>query len=269
MHRPSFCFVTSGSCLTRLKPLDAWGKKVILFNPDNPLPPHSNNRAESLRLISEVDLYLIWSVSLAAKIKKLGAKRSEFFPLAWDRDLHPPVYQNTGVQRGVLFIGGWEKSRELFLNKVAKRLPLKIYGPDYWRTRTNFNSHARDAWENTDVRGAEFSKAVCNFSININPLREQHIIDGVPDAVIMRTFEVPGCGGFLLSTRAQSALTLFTEDVEAVYFDCLDEFIDKAKYYMANDSARDKIRLRAHKKTARYFTYVENVKKLVSLIDSI
>jgi spore maturation protein CgeB len=136
----------------------------------------------------------------------------------------------------VLFVGGWDKEREEFLSQVASQVPLRIYGPDYWGKRTKPFSRARRCWQRTDLRLAHAARVIRESAVCLNLLRTQHIVDGKPDGLIMRHFEVPGSGGFLLSTRGGGATVLFPEGQTGEYFSSVAECIEKAKMYIADSS---------------------------------
>lgn len=252
--------------LTALRDLNI---RTAIFNPDNPLRPHYNSRPETLLTFREVDLYLIWSRSLAEKLSSDGAAKAKFLPLAWDESLHPYMFSQSDVDDRAVFIGGWDKDREIFLNKIAQQIPLSIFGPDYWGKRTNPTSFSRRNWQNKMLIGRDLACVTSRSAISISFLRSQHYIDGRPDAVIMRTFEIPGSGGFILSTRSDTASSIFQEGLEAVYFSTVEEFIDKAKYYLKNPQQRFAIQQRAHKKTADYYRFEHNVARIESMLREI
>jgi spore maturation protein CgeB len=61
------------------------------------------------------------------------------------------------------------------------------------------------------------------------------------DQYTRRVFEIPACKVFLLSERTAEMQSLYEEGGEAEYFDTPEEFLDKAKYYLKNDTARQRI----------------------------
>ena len=61
------------------------------------------------------------------------------------------------------------------------------------------------------------------------------------DDVNMRCFEVMGCGGFLLTDKIPSIQELFVDGVHCVLYDGLDDMVEKAKYYLEHEEAREKI----------------------------
>jgi spore maturation protein CgeB len=70
-----------------------------------------------------------------------------------------------------------------------------------------------------------------------------------------RNFEVPGCGGFLLTSRADDLESYYELDKEIVCFDGLDDLIEKIQYYLAHDDERAAIARRGYERTQRDHTY--------------
>jgi GR25 family glycosyltransferase involved in LPS biosynthesis len=58
------------------------------------------------------------------------------------------------------------------------------------------------------------------------------------DGHAMRSFEIPACGAFMLAERTDEHLELFEEGVHAAYCETPEELREKARYYIAHDSAR-------------------------------
>jgi spore maturation protein CgeB len=245
------------------------GVRIVVFHPDNPFPPHPSQRPETLPTAFESDLYLIWSERLVEELKNAGVKNPSFLPFAWDSEVFP--YQNNQVQGawpGVLFLGGWDKEREEFLEGVASYIPLRIFGPDYWGSRTLRSSRVRRCWQGSALHMTEAAKVIRESAVCLNILRSQHYINGIPDGLIMRHFEVPGSGGFLLSTRGGGATSLFRERETGEFFSDLKECVEKAKNYIANTSARLKLVNQAHDLIASQHQYTNRAREILHLLDS-
>ncbi|MGA8532330.1 MAG: glycosyltransferase, partial [Acidobacteriaceae bacterium] len=233
------------------------GIRVIMFYPDNPFPPHLNSMPETLPAARAADLCLIWSKRLVLRLRDAGVRRAEFLPFGWDSESFPwGEIQQEEFWPGVLFLGGWDREREIFLEQIAARIPVRIYGPDYWGKRTNPRGRVRQCWQGTDLRLADAAKVIRQSAVCVNILRTQHIIDGQPDAVIMRHFEVPGAGGLLLSTRDTTATSLFPEGETGEYFADLDECVAKANWFLQHESERESLIERAHSEVAAHHQYI-------------
>ena len=171
------------------------GVRIVFYYPDNPFPPHPSQRPEALPAARESDLYLIWSERLVEQLKNAGVRNPKFLPFAWDPEIFPfQAGHRQGTWPGVLFLGGWDKHREDFLEQLADRVPLRIYGPAYWGTRTRPRSRVRRCWQGFEARRDVAARLIRESAICLNVLRCQHVIDGKPDGLIMRHFEVPGAG---------------------------------------------------------------------------
>jgi spore maturation protein CgeB len=251
-----------------LHSLRSKGVRIALYYPDNPFPPHSCNRPETLPAARETDLYLIWSERLVKALKETGVSNPAFLPFAWDSEAFP--YQGSqpqGTWPGVIFLGGWDKEREEFLEQVASKIPLRIYGPDYWGTRTRARSRARQCWQGHDLRLDAAARVIRESAVCLNILRTQHVIDGMPDGLIMRHFEVPGSGGFLLSTRGGGATALFHEGESGEYFSSVSECVEKAQYYIGNQVARRRLADTAHSHVASEHQYTDRARQILQLLN--
>jgi spore maturation protein CgeB len=249
--------------------LQSAGIRCALYHADNPLPPHYANRPETLPVARLMDRYFVWSEKLVFSLKQRGVANACFMPFAWDEEVFPYDAPPEDIWQGVLFIGGWDEEREAFLNSIAEHVPLKIYGPSYWGERSKTNSRSRQCWMGSDLRGAEAAKLIRESAVCINILRTQHIIDGQPDGLIMRHFEVPGAGGFLLSTRSGGATRLFPEGETAEYFANTEECMAKIRHFLANPEQRKKIALAAHANVASLHTYEHRLRELVEWLQSL
>lgn len=261
IHNGSFVFPET---IVRLQSV---GVKVVVFHADNPFPPHYNNFPETLPVAKASDLYLIWSEQLVVKLREAGVKTPYFLPFAWDTEVFPYVPPSDDPWPGVLFVGGWDREREEFLNRIAEKYPLRIYGPGYWGSRTQKDSLARQCWMGGELTGSAAAKVIRESAISLNILRTQHIIDGAADGLIMRHFEVPGAGGFLLSTRSGGASRLFPDGESAGYFDGVEECISKIGYYLSNPAHRQEIAERAHRRVAEKHCYADRMREVMLLLD--
>lgn len=71
-----------------------------------------------------------------------------------------------------------------------------------------------------------------------------------------RNFEVPGCGGFLLTGRAENLDQYYENGKEIVSFDDKDDLIEKVRYYLKYESERAAIAQAGYERTMREHTYV-------------
>ncbi len=263
--RVSWIFVHNGEWLMpeTVQALQRLGKRVAIFHADNPFPPHYNNRPETLEAARQADLCLVWSEKLVEALKREGV-RAAFLAFGWDPEVFP--YQHDvpqGSWPGVVFIGGWDREREAFLDEVAAHVPLRIYGPEYWGTRARRHGRARNCWQGHALAMTAAARVIRKSAVCLNVLRTQHVIDGVPDGVIMRHFEVPGAGGFLVSMRSGVATDLFPDGERAVYFRSVDECIMVSRRYIDDAESRTHIVRQAHECVAVSHTYTQRAEEVI------
>lgn len=70
-----------------------------------------------------------------------------------------------------------------------------------------------------------------------------------------RNFEVPGCGGFVLTGRADNLDQYYESGKEVVFFDDRDDLIEKVRYYLTHESERAAIARAGYDRTMRDHTY--------------
>ena len=71
------------------------------------------------------------------------------------------------------------------------------------------------------------------------------------DEFVHKSFEIAGCGGFLLAERSEGHLQRFKEDEEAVFFSTFDELAAKIRRYLPDEAARDRIAKAGNLRAAR------------------
>jgi Flp pilus assembly protein TadD len=137
------------------------------------------------------------------------------------------------------FVGMNHGNRQEVIDRVhAAGLPLTVFG---------------HGWEH--YPRASFQDMVRIFArskINLN-LSNASVMTG--QQIKGRNFEVPGTRAFLLSGQADNLGDYFEEGKEVVTYATEDEMIEKARFYLANDSAREAIADAAYRRTLAEHTW--------------
>jgi spore maturation protein CgeB len=242
----------------------AIGIPVFLFHADNPFPPFIGHRPETMPTLREVDYVFLWSRELCERLRNEGISRVDYLPFGWDEAVFP-AGSDRGAGVDLLFIGGWDEERERVLEPLAQRFALQIWGPEYWGTRTGRRSPVRRCWQGRDARDQEASRLIRRAAITLNILRHQNL----PDGTNMRTFEVPGCGGFLLSTRSTGATAIYPEGEAGAYFASIEECVEQVERWLGDPSGRLAIAERAQRITAASERYLDRAKRIVKVLDDL
>ncbi len=86
------------------------------------------------------------------------------------------------------------------------------------------------------------------------------------DQIKGRNFEVPGCGGFLLTAKADDLESYYDVGKEVVCFDGIEDLVEKIKYYLANDRERQTVAGRGYERTLRDHTYAQRFQQIFRAI---
>lgn len=190
------------------------------------------------------------------------------------------VYQPTVINQDeprpdVTFVGGWSKPRGQIVEALKKGgVPVEVFGGGWPNARRasdeemvklfgiskislalnpspgflNKNSLGRLAYRRS------MDKIVPDFNLYYN-LRSW-LDRGIPQ-IKGRHFEIPACGGFLLTSPADDLENFFVPDKEMVLFHGIDDYVEKIKYYLAHDEEREAIAKAGYERTVRDHTYVK------------
>lgn len=198
------------------------------------------------RALPEYDwVFTTKSFGLADMREQLGVTRASLINFAFDPDLHRPIELPPADRRrfdcDVSYIGTWSPKKEGLLGAVVAARPnvhLKIWGEQWGRARTPGLSRAIMGHE---VIGEDFVRAICGSAINLSILSERRAGSSMGDQIANRTFTVPASGGFVLHERTPEVLRLFTEGVDIVCFDGVDELVARIDEYLGDAQRRREI----------------------------
>ena len=88
----------------------------------------------------------------------------------------------------------------------------------------------------------------------------------MPDQIKGRNFEIPGCGGFLLTGRADDLERYYRPGLEVACFDTPEDLVEKTIYYLEHDDERARIAERGYERTLREHTYVHRFAEIFGTI---
>lgn len=83
-----------------------------------------------------------------------------------------------------------------------------------------------------------------------------------PEQIKGRNFEVPGCGGFLLTTPAENLDDYYVEGKEIGCFASTHELAEKVIYYLQNEDERIRIAQAGYERTIKEHTYVHRFSEI-------
>ncbi len=107
--------------------------------------------------------------------------------------------------------------------------------------------HKRVLWRVWDAaqRAAVWSKAKADESLPM------------PRQIKGRVFEVPACGGFLLTQLAEDLSAYLTPGKDCATFSSVDELVDQVRYYLKHEAERRTIAQHGYQRTLAQHTYTQ------------
>lgn len=164
-----------------------------------------------------------------------------------------PAYVNLGMQKDidVSFVGQPHGDRRQVIDIMRRAgVNIQTFGTG-WDKRLSFDEV---------VRTFNISKINLNLN-NACDVRYKQIKG--------RNFEVPACGGFLLTGHAENLGEYYEIGKEIVTFDTTQDMIDKIRYYLAHDKEREDIARAGYERTMRdhtYFTRFDHIFTKIGLL---
>lgn len=204
--------------------------------PDAPFVIPGSGAVRLAEALGEYSAVFTFSRNLIPVFHQLGAGRVEWLPFAYDTEAHRA---NMSGPLGpssfpIAYLGSWGPIQERWLQPLAP-LGLRIFGGGWHHLPVG--SPLRRCCMNGEGMGARMATAIENSSVTFNLVRAEHGC-----AHSMKTFEIPACGGFMLTNWTAEQEMFFQDGKECVFFNTVEEMVDKASYFLAHESQREKIR---------------------------
>ena len=238
--QPDVVLVVKGAYISpdALRQIKASTRAVLInYATDDPFNPLVTTRSlvKSIRLY---DVYACTKRCIMCDIQRAGCKKVIFVPFGYKPSVHFPEKPVTAEEKqrfasDVVFVGGCDRDRVAYFERLVHELPdirLHLYG-GYWDRHPVLRRYHRGF-----ARGRDYRLALSSAKIAINLVRHAN-----RDGHVMRSFEIPACGAFMLAERTEEHLELFEEDREAAFFGSPEELVEKVRYYLIHDSERERI----------------------------
>jgi len=155
----------------------------------------------------------------------------------------------------------WEATRQYRLTCIRQIMPFAplIVGDDGWKELLADNSDWRH------LPGIDYYEDLPRFypqsKINFNCTSSQ-----MKGAVNQRIFDVPACGGFVLTDYRNQMEDLFDLETEVVVFHDPKEIPELIKKYLSDEKKRESITAAAQKHILAEHTYEHRLEQLISFM---
>jgi len=246
----------------------AWGCSIFFFHPEDFLYPSENSTPAFLQCIPSYDCIFTPTKVNVQEYLLRGARRAEYLPYGYDPEWHFPVKilpsECPAYCVDIAFVGKWTPERADFLEALAGRYKLAIWG-NMWE-HVEEKSPLRKFLRFRYAIGDEMRKVYSGASIALTfvmrpPQRQLHV---------MRTFEIPACGALQLSERTEEQTIFFEEGKEIVCYDSKEEFLEKVEYLLKNDQERNEIARSGLKRVVEsHYTYEARMQEVISVYEDL
>jgi spore maturation protein CgeB len=235
-----------------LERLRAMGIATVSYMIDNPFGPrHDPGWRLYMKGIQYYDLHVVQRDANIADYKSRGARDVLKIQTAYEPTIHfpPPLtWSDADRDREVSFIGTPYDNRGEFLTSLWRdyAIPVTISGTErYWRKALPADAFAA-LFRDGELLAKDYREGIWRSKINLSFLTHSN-----RDEFAHKSFEIAGCGSFLLAERSPGHSRRFREDEEAVFFSSVEECAAKIRRYLPDGPARSRIATAARSRAER------------------
>jgi spore maturation protein CgeB len=199
--------------------------------------------------------------------------------------LYKPVSQNILSQYNITFVGKNFGKREKYIKFLSHHgLAVKAFGSGWEAGRlgqekmiecfsnSKINLNFSETYNNRlkslvklflekTENGYRFTGH--NFYDNLLSYRGRKI-----NPIKGRVFEVPACGGFLLTGKSDDNISnYYIPNKEIVLFENKEDLVDKCRYYLSHESERVKIAQAGYERTIKDHTYQKRFSEIFNSLN--
>lgn len=225
-----------------LRQLRTMGIVTVSYMIDNPFGPRKDPGWRLyMKDIPYYDLHVVQREKNIADYQARGARAVIKIQTAYEPTLNfppPDGWSDRDCDREVSFIGTPYDDRAETLTRLwrddgfsvsvsgASRLWERALGPEAFA----------GVFRTGELYGADYREAIWRSKLNLSFLTHSN-----QDEFAHKSFEIAGCGGFLLAERSEGHRQRFNEGEEAVFFSGYDELVQQIRRYLPDEVARRRI----------------------------
>jgi spore maturation protein CgeB len=244
--------------------LRSMGIATVSYMIDNPFGPRQDPGWRLyMKDIPHYDLHVVQRDKNILDYTSRGARSVIKIQTAYEPTLHfaPPAgWTDVNRNREVSFIGTPYDDRAQTLTRLSREFgfPVTISGGSRHWSRALDAEAFQAMYREGELHQHLYRDAVWRSRINLSFLTHSN-----QDEFVHKSFEIAGCGGFLLAERSEGHLQRFKEDEEAVFFTGFDELVQKIRRYLPDEAARQRIAAAGNLRAARDGYYNDRQVELI------
>lgn len=194
--------------------------------------------------------------------------------------LYLPIVDNNVLDQDMTFVGQRFGERVKYINKLMRKgFSVKAYGSGWSGSRLSFEEMLKvfhnskinlnfteiykyNIWQSwrpllrifLERDSGNFKFRGWNLRDNLN-----EYLGGFKRMIKGRNFEIPACGGFLLTGYAEGLEKYYELGKEVVVFKDDEDLFYKCRYYLENEDERKKIALAGYERTINHHVYEKRI----------
>ncbi len=226
------------STLDRMRAL---GVVTVSYMIDNAFGPRKDPGWRMyVKTIPHYDLHVTQRDVSIPDYTSRGARNVIKIQTAYEPTIHfppPPGWSDKDRDREVSFVGTPYDNRARLLAGLGEAgLPLTISGNRAAWERELSKPLMDRIFFSGELYEKEYRETIWRSKINLSFLTRSNL-----DEYTQKSFEIAGCGGFLLAERSAGHRAKFVEGEEAVFFEGFDELKRMTERYLPDEAARARI----------------------------
>lgn len=243
--RPDVVFLFRGDQIwpSTLRAVRKLGSLVVGWQNDNPYSPRHPRYVwrHFRRGVPLYDHLYAYRPANVDDFRASGCRSASLLRSFYLRELNHKLRSEGDTRFGcdVTFIGHWEPDgREEYVRRLLEQddFDFRLRGTLWERSGIVPAIVARQG----SVPGPVY-KADYNLALNSTKVALVFLSKLNEDTYTRRCFEITACGTLMLSEHSDDLASLFEAGKEADYFRSPEECLDKARFYVKNDSARERV----------------------------
>jgi spore maturation protein CgeB len=215
-----------------LKTMKDLGVQPLNFLTDDPWNPAHQAKWFLATLPEYTHLFSPRRANLE-NLRRTGARHVTYLPFGYAPHLHylPTHASDPQGATDVVFVGGADHDRtQFFTEAVFLGLTPKLYG-GYWTNVPHLRPFAQGHATADELR--EITASAINICLVRRANRDGHV---------MRSFEIPACGGCMLAEDTEEHRAIFgTEGQAVLYFASVAELVAKTNLLLADPHLRHRL----------------------------
>lgn len=160
------------------------------------------------------------------------------------------LYSNYVINRKITSIERCEILRE-----IGEKYPVELYTSNIEFGGKGITNHGEVDYY------LSMPYVFKNSDINLN-ISLRSIQRGIP----LRSMDIMGCGGFLLTNYQEDMLQFFVPGEDFVYYESRQDLMDKLEYYLNHEDERRAIAENGYRKVAADHTYEQRLLEIIDIV---